>query len=318
MTAIVKLVVQRAALGILTLIVVSILIFVGVEALPGDLAEAMLGQLATPETVAALRSDLGLDRPPAERYIEWLYNAIHGDLGQSLATGRDIASMISTRLSNTLFLAGVSAIIAIPIALTLGILAALYRESRFDKAVSSITLCTISFPEYFLGYILIVLFAVKLQIFPSFSRVSSGMDIWEHLYSIALPVATLALIVIAHMMRMTRAAIINVLAAPYIEMARLKGIRRGRIILHHALPNALSPIITVVTLNLAFMVVGVVLIEVVFVYPGLGQLLVDSVAKRDLPVVQASCLIFAAAYVTLNMLADILSTLANPRLRHPR
>ncbi|MEM8537562.1 MAG: ABC transporter permease [Pseudomonadota bacterium] len=318
MPPIFNIIVQRIALGVLTLFIVSVLIFIGVEALPGDLAEAILGQLATPDALAALREKLGLDRPAPERYLEWVNNALHGDFGNSLATGRDVVDMISGRLSNTLFLAGVSALVAIPIALCLGICAALYRESRFDKMASALTLCTISFPEYFVGYILIVLLAVELQLFPSFVRLTSTMDLWERLYAITLPVLTLVLIVIAHMMRMTRAAVINVLAAPYIEMARLKGIRKKRIILHHALPNALSPIITVVALNLAFMVVGVVLIEVVFVYPGLGQLLVDSVAKRDLPVVQASCLIFAATYILLNLLSDVISTLANPRLRHSR
>lgn len=318
MAPIFNIIVQRVALGVLTLFIVSVLIFIGVEALPGDLAEAILGQLATPDALAALREELGLDRPATERYLEWIRNALQGDFGSSLATGRQVVEMISGRLSNTLFLAGVSALVAVPIALSLGICAALYRESRFDKVASTVTLCSISFPEYFIGYILIVILAVEFQLFPSFVRLTPSMDLWDRLYAITLPALTLVLIVIAHMMRMTRAAIVNVLAAPYIEMARMKGIRKRRIILHHALPNALSPIITVVALNLAFMVVGVVLIEVVFVYPGLGQLLVDSVAKRDLPVVQASCLIFAATYILLNLLADILSTLLNPRLRHPK
>jgi peptide/nickel transport system permease protein len=206
----------------------------------------------------------------------------------------------------------------VPVAIALGVLAALYRESWFDKLISTVTLSAISFPEFFLAYILIALFAVQLRIFPPIATVEPGEPLGERLYDIALPAITMILVVVAYMMRMTRAAILGVMASPYIEMARLKGLSQSRVILRHALPNALSPIINVIVLNLAYLVVGVVVVEVVFAYPGLGQLLVDAVAKRDLPVVQASCLIFASTYLMLNLLADVLAILANPRLRHPR
>ena len=313
-----NLIAKRLAFGVLTLFIISLLIFLGVEALPGDLAQSILGQTATPETVAAFRRKLGLDLPPHTRYIDWMARFLQGDLGVSLANGRPISDLLGVRLGNTLFLATTAAVVSIPIAIVLGMLAALYRESFFDKFISAVTLSTISFPEFLVGYILIVLLAVEFNIFPSLARVSVDMGFWERVYTISLPALTLTLVVVAHMMRMTRAAIINVLASPYIEMAHLKGIKRARIIVSHATPNSLSPIINVVVLNLAYLVVGVVLIEVVFVYPGLGQLLVDSVSKRDLPVVQASCLIFAATYVLLNLLADVLSILANPKLRHPK
>lgn len=318
MAKILKMVAQRLALGLLTLFIVSLIIFLGVQLLPGDLAQAILGQSATPETVAAFRHQLQLDLPAYERYFNWLFGILHGDMGRSLANQREIAELISGRLLNTLFLAALAASIAVPLAVTLGVLAALYRNSFYDRAVNVVTLTSISFPEFFVAYILILFFAVKLSVFPSIANVGGDIPFWERIYRSLLPALTLTLVVVAHMMRMTRAAIINLLASPYIEMANLKGISRARIIVRHALPNALSPIINVIVINLAYLVVGVVIVEVVFVYPGLGQLLVDSVSKRDIPVVQAASMIFAATYVLLNLTADVLAILSNPRLLHPR
>ncbi|MDX1709876.1 MAG: ABC transporter permease [Rhodovibrionaceae bacterium] len=318
MLQIVKMIGQRLALGLLTMFIISIIIFGAVELLPGDIAQEILGQSATPETVAAFRRELGLDQPPHIRYFDWLGGVLQGDFGKSLANNRPISELISARLGNTLFLAALAAAIAVPLALTLGILAALYRNSLYDRAVNVTTLTSISTPEFFVAYILIVLFAVELRIFPSIANISGDMSLSEQVYRTLLPALTLTLVVVAHMMRMTRAAIINLLSSAYIEMAHLKGLKRARVIVRHALPNALSPIINVVVLNLAYLIVGVVVVEVVFVYPGLGQLLVDSVSKRDVTVVQASSLIFAATYILLNLLADILAILSNPRLLHPR
>jgi len=318
MGKIVKMVAQRLGLGLLTLFVVSLIIFLGVELLPGDLAEAILGQAATPETVAAFRRELMLDLPAHERYLNWLGGMLQGDMGRSLANKREISELISGRLGNTLFLAALAAIISVPLAVTLGALAALYRNTFYDRCVNVVTLSSISFPEFFVAYILVFFLAVQLGWFPSISNVSEGLGFWERTFRTALPAFTLTLVVVAHMMRMTRAAIINLLASPYIEMANLKGLTRTRIIVRHALPNALAPIINVIVINLAYLIVGVVVVEVVFVYPGLGQLLVDSVRTRDIPVVQASCLIFAATYILLNLTADVLSIVTNPRLMHPR
>ena len=318
MAKIAKMVAQRLALGLLTLLIVSVIISTGVELLPGDLAEAILGQSATPETVAAFRRETGLDQPVHVRYFNWLGGILQGDLGTSLATKREISELIGGRFKNTLFLAGLAAVIAVPLAVTLGVLAALYRYSLYDRLVNIVTLTSISFPEFFVGYILILFLAVKVNIFPGISNVSGDIGFWEHVYRIILPALVLTLVIVAHMMRMTRAAIINLLASPYIEMAMLKGISKWRIITHHALPNALAPIINVIVINLAYLVVGVVVAEVVFAYPGLGQLFVDSVSKRDFPVVQACTLIFAATYILLNLTADILSILSNPRLLHPK
>lgn len=318
MKGIFAIMIKRLALSLVTIFVISVLIFVGVEALPGDLAETILGQEATPETVAAFRKELKLDLPPHVRYFAWLGDLLKGDLGNSLANGRPIADLIGWRFGNTIFLAAAAAVVAVPVALILGMLAALYRNTLFDKTISMVTLSTISFPEFFVAYILIALLSVQIGLFPSISNINDQMAFSEKIYAIILPCLTLTLVVVAHMMRQTRAAIINILASPFIEMARLKGIKRFRVIVLHAFPNALSPVINVIALNLAYLVVGVVIVEVVFVYPGLGQLLVDSVAKRDIPVVQASGLIFAATYVSLNLLADILSIISNPRLRNPR
>lgn len=313
-----RMILQRLGLGLLTLWVVSILIFVSVELLPGDLAQEILGQAATPETVAAFRRELGLDQPPLTRYLSWLGGMLQGDFGVSLANQREISELIGTRLMNTLFLAGFAALMAVPLALTLGILAALYRNSWFDRTINVVTLTSISFPEFFVAYILILFLAVEAGIFPSLSNIAPDASLGERLYRTILPALTLTLVVTAHMMRMTRAAIINLLALPYIEMARLKGSSQARVIVKHALPNAIAPIVNVIALNLAYLITGVVVVEVVFVYPGLGQLLVDSVSKRDITVVQASCLIFAATYILLNLIADIISIVSNPRLLHPK
>ncbi|MEL6335033.1 MAG: ABC transporter permease [Pseudomonadota bacterium] len=325
-----KLLATRLFLGLLTLVAISLIIFGAVELLPGDLAEEILGQQATEETVAAFRRELGLDQPAYVRYVDWLGGALTGDFGNSLASGRPVTELISGRLGNTLFLALVAAIIAVPLAITLGLLAALYRGSVYDRLVNITTLSSISFPEFFVGYILIYWmtgFDTSTLVqwlsgsstgFRSMADVAPGAPLGERLYAIVLPVLTLVLVVTAHMMRMTRAAIINLLASPYIEMARLKGVSPMRVILRHALPNALAPIINVVALNLAYLITGVVVVEAVFTYPGLGQLMVDSVANRDVTVVQACALIFALAYVGLNLIADLMATLTNPRLRHPR
>lgn len=318
MNGILKLLSQRLALGLLSLLAVSVIIFLAVGLLPGDLAQAMLGQSATAETLAALRAQLGLDQPPLARFMAWIWHFVQGDLGVSLANQRPIAELVGTRLGNTLFLAAFAALVSVPLALLLGMLAALYRNSWFDRLLNTSALSAVSFPEFFVAYLLILVFSVKLNWFPSISNLAPDASFATMLQASILPVATLSLVVIAQMMRMTRAALINLLASPYIEMARLKGIGQARIIFRHALPNALAPIVNVVALNLAYLVVGVVVVEVVFVYPGLGQLLVDSVAKRDIPVVQACSLIFAGTYILLNTLADVLSIASNPRLMHPK
>jgi len=318
MNGVLPLIGKRLLLGLGTLFVVSIIIFSAVEFLPGDVAQQILGQSATEETVAELRRQLGLDQPPYIRYFEWLGGALQGDFGTSLANKRSVAEQLAPRFMNTLFLAGLAALISVPLAIALGVMAALMRNSIFDRVTNALSLVSISSPEFFLGYVLIVFFAVQSNTFPAIANVTPDTPLAERIYRCTLPALTMAMVVTAYMMRMTRAAIINLLASPYIEMARLKGVPNRRVILRHALPNALAPIINVVALNLAYLITGVVLVEVVFVYPGVGQLLVDSVSKRDFPVVQACCLIFAATFILFNLIADVGAILSNPRLRHPK
>ena len=309
---------RRLGLGLIILLVISLIIFFMVELLPGDIAQAVLGQGATEENLAALRKQMGLDQPALVRYGEWLAGAVTLDFGNSIVTGERVTSVIGERFMNTLFLATYAAVIAVPVAIILGVIVALLRNSIFDRVANVVTLSFISSPEFFLGYILILFFAVNWQMFPAISSLSEGMNFGELLIRTFLPALTLVLVVTAHMMRMTRAAIINLLASPYIEMARLKGTPPWKVIVRHALPNAWAPIINVVALNLAYLITGVVLVEVVFVYPGIGQALVDAVSKRDFPVVQACCLIFAATFILLNLAADVGAILTNPRLRHPK
>ena len=310
-----NLILRRLALGLVTMWVVSLLVFASTEVLPGDVAESILGKEAPDEVIAAMRERLGLNRPAHVRYWDWLSGLLVGDFGVSLGSGRPIAELIDDRLWNTVRLASVTAIIAVPLAVILGLVSAMKAGTLMDRSISIGTLCMISLPEFFVAALLVYIFAVKLRWLPALPSVNPNSSIWESLTSMALPIMTLTFAVLAHMARMTRNAVINVLSSAYIEMALLKGVPNWRIILFHAFPNALSPIINVIALNLAYLVAGVVIVETAFSYPGLARLMVDGVATRDIPMIQACGMIFCATYVSLNLLADILSILTNPRLR---
>lgn len=309
---------QRVLLGIVLLLANSILVFIGTQILPGDVAQAILGQSATPAALANLRDSMGLNEPAYLRYLHWLGGVLTGDLGKSLSSGQDIASSIAGRLENTMFLAACAAAVAVPLAILLGLLAVRFRNGLVDRIISGLSLISASLPEFFIAYVLIFLFAVKLRWFPSISPINDGMPILQRLNLIVLPASVLVLVILPPIMRMTRAAILNVMQSPYIETAELKGLSQFDIIRKHAFPNAIGPVVNVVMLNLAYLIVGVVVIEVIFVYPGIGQYLVDHVTKRDVPVVQAVGLIFAAVYLSLNVIADVVSIIANPRIRHAR
>jgi len=252
MNVVLKIVLQRLGLGLITLFVVSVIIFIAALMLPGGFAEAIPGQAATPETVAAFNKEIGLDQPAPVRYIHWITGVLHGDFGTSYASRvgyrREVAEMLAPRAYNTLFLAGMTALIAVPLSVGLGRLAALYRNTWFDRGINSISLISISFPEFFIAYIAIVLLAspLVLKAFPPISTIQEDTSLGDRIYRCALPSITMTLVIVAHMMRMTRAAIINVLSSPYVEMARLKGARPWQIIIRHALPNAWAPIVTVV------------------------------------------------------------------------
>jgi peptide/nickel transport system permease protein len=309
---------KRVWLGLVALLAVSALLFFATNLLPGDVAAALLGQQATPESLLRLRATLGLDQPAWQRYLHWLMALLRGDFGTSLASGRPVLAEVLPRLGNTLVLAALAALIAVPLSVGLGLLCAIREGGLLDRLVAMLCVATISVPEFFLAYVLVGVFAIELGWLPSLAVINPGMSFGARLAAVTLPALTLVLVVLAHMLRMTRASLLSVMSAPYIEMAYLKGLKRSTVVLRHALPNAAAPIIAVVTMNLGYLVVGVVVVEVVFVYPGAGQLLVDAVAKRDLPLVQACGLIFAAVYVALNVVADMIALVADPRLRHTK
>lgn len=313
-----RLVGRRLLWALVTLWLVSVFIFMAVELMPGDAAEALLGKDATPQAVENLRRALRLDEPATTRYFRWLGDMASGNAGKSLVTDTPIAPVLAERLGNTVFLAASAAAVAIPLALALGLLSALKQGSAVDRAISIASLASISFPEFFMGYILLLVFGLQLGWLPVLSTVSPDMELGERFYRIVLPALTLVCMVMAYMMRMTRAAVINVLSHPYIEMARLKGCTPGQIVLRHAFINAVGPVVNVVAISLAYLVVGVVVVEVIFTYPGMGQWMVDAVSKRDIQVVQVCGLVFGAAYIGLNLVADVTALAFNPKLRHPR
>jgi len=311
-----RLVLNRIGVGALTLLIVSAVIFTITSLLPGDAAQEALGQSATAETVAALRAQYGLDKPGPVRYANWLGGLVTGNLGQSFSASMPVAELIATRLPKSLLLASVTAAVSVPIALALGILAAMARGGALDRALSLATLGMVAVPEFLVATVAVLLFAVKLRWFPALSNSLDIKDAGQFFRTYAMPVLTLCFVVIAQMARMTRAAVIDQLSASYVEMAVLKGAKPARVALRHALPNAIGPIANAVALSLSYLLGGVVIVETIFNYPGLASLMVDSVTNRDMPVVQACAMIFCFAYLMLVLVADLVAILANPRLRH--
>jgi peptide/nickel transport system permease protein len=313
---IVKLVAGRILAGMGSLLAVSAVVFAITAVLPGDAAEERLGQDATPEAVKALRHEMGLDRSAVLRYFDWLGGVATGDPGKSVVTGMPVREAVASRLPNSLLLAAVTAAFAVPLALGLGILCALWRGSAFDRFASMSAVAVVSVPEFLVATLAVLVFAVQLKWLPALSYEVNLSSPGQMLHSFALPVLSLGSVIMAQMMRMTRAAVIDQLAAPYIEMVRLKGASAARAVLFHALPNAIGPIANAVALSLSYLLGGVIIIEVIFNYPGIAKLMVDGVVQRDMPLVQACAMIFCAAYLILVMLADVCSIVSNPRLRH--
>ena len=313
----------RVGISLVTLWVVSVLIFIGTNLLPGDVAQIILGQTATPESTAALRAKLGLDKHPIEQYRVWLQNVMMGDLGISKAglgagLGTPIVDMLGPRIDNTARLTLLVGAIAIPISLFLGLIAAMHPGTRLDRSITFTTLNLISLPDFLVATSLVLIFAVGLGWLPSIVYLRGDETGWVLIKTLAMPMLTLVILVSSQIIRMTRATVLNVLNSPYIEMAILKGVPRRRIILRHALFNAVGPIVNVIALNLAWLVGGVVVIEQIFSYPGLAKLMIEAVQMRDMPLVQACAMIFCATYIVLIFIADISSILSNPRLRHPK
>jgi peptide/nickel transport system permease protein len=314
--ALASMIARRLAVGMVMLLATSLLIFIGLNLLPGDTATAILGQSATPAAVHALKLQLGLDQPAGWRYLHWLGGLLQGEFGSSLTSGENISVALSQRLNNTLFLAGITALVAVPLALFMGFIAVRFHGGWVDGLLSLLSRTTVALPEFFSGYLLIFIFSMTLAWLPSNSSVQAGMPFSDRLTAIALPMATLVLAVLGHMSNMTRAALLNAQRSSYVDTAVLKGLSPMRVLWRHVLPNAWGPIINVIVLNMAYLMVGVVIVENVFVYPGLGQYLVDSIGKRDVPVVQGCALVLAAIYILLNLFADVIALLTNPRLRH--
>jgi peptide/nickel transport system permease protein len=313
-----RMAVQRILIGIVTLWVVSVLVFAGTAVLPGDVAQIVLGQAATPESLAAYRAERGLDQPLFIQYFLWLGGMMTGDLGISKAGGATISSLIGGRLSNTMLLAAIVAVISVPLSVVLGLLAAMYPGTWIDRVLTFGTLSLISVPEFFIATFMVLILAVNLHWLPAIAHMSPDDSFLKMMRGLAMPLITLIIVVSAQMIRMTRAGILNVMNSPYIEMAILKGVPRKRIILRHAFFNAIGPIVNVIALNLAYLVSGVVIVETIFAYPGLAKLMIDGVQTRDLPLVQACGMIFCGTYVVLIILADVAAILSNPRLRNPK
>ena len=310
---------RRLGIGLVTLFAVSIIIFAGTKILPGDAAQIRLGMEATPENIAAMRKALGLDRPWYVQYFSWAWDLLRGDLGTSLSSEIPVTQLIADRFKNTLYVSALTAFIAVPISIMLGILAAMFPRSLLDRVVTFTSVSLVSAPEYFIATLLVLLFSFQLN-FSSAVVIGSieGMSFLETLKHFMLPVMTLCFVVAAQMIRMTRAAVLNVMGSPYVEMAILKGVPRKRIIIRHALFNAIGPIVNVIALNLAYLVSGVVIVEVFFAYPGLATLMVQGVQQRDFTLIQGIGMIFCTIYIMLILIADIASIASNPRLRHPK
>ncbi|KPB85389.1 Peptide ABC transporter [Pseudomonas syringae pv. maculicola] len=309
------LIVQRFGAAIVTLLIVSIVVFAITAVLPGDAAQQALGQFATPEQVAALRTKLGLDQPGVVRYLHWLTNLLGGNFGESVSNAMQVSELIAGRFPKTLMLSATTALVSVPLALALGIGAAMYRGSRLDGALSFITLTLVAVPEFLVATLAVLIFAVNLG---WLSALSYGGDVsppWQFMRTYALPVMTLCCVIVAQMARMTRAAVIDQLDSPYVEMARLKGVSPVRIVLRHALPNAIGPIVNAVALSLSYLLGGVVIVETIFNYPGIASLMVDAVTNRDMALVQGCTMLFCSAYLGLVLMADLCAILSNPRLR---
>jgi peptide/nickel transport system permease protein len=308
---------RRFLLGLLVLALVSVVVFAATQALPGDPARSILGRTATPASLKALRAQLNLDRPVLSQYWSWITGLLHGDMGTSLAAREPVSTYLHDRLINSAFLVVVAGVISIPLSIAIGAYAALRRDRLFDVSSSIGTLLLAALPEFVVGIALVVLFATTVfpHTLPAVAYLAPGDRPWSHLKEMILPIVTLVIAVTPYVARIMRASMIEVLESDYVEMARLKGVPEREVVVRHALPNALGPTFQVIALNLAYLAGGVIVVEYVFNYAGIGGALQNAVSTRDMPVVQALAMLIAALYVVLNMLADIATILVTPRLR---
>ncbi len=308
-------IVRRILLGLLVLFLVSIIVFASTQAL-GDPARAILGRDATPDRLAALQKQLNLDQNVVGQYFHWLSGLLHGDLGTSLASQQPVSDALGPRLVSSIVLVVLAAVISIPLSIAIGSYAALHREKAFDTVVSNVMLALASLPEFVVALLLVILFSTSVfHVLPAISPVPPGHRAWEYPDELILPVLTLSIAVTPYVSRIMRASMIEVLESDYVEMARLKGLSERTVLYRHALPNAIGPVFQVAAISLAYLAGGIVIIEYVFNYPGIGSELVDAVINHDIPVVQALAILIAGLYVLLNLLADVATILVTPRLR---
>jgi peptide/nickel transport system permease protein len=311
-----KMIVRRIALGVLTLWLISLVVFAAVLALPGDAATAILGREATPDRVAALRDQLNLDESVVSQYLQWIGGVLSGSFGESIATQQPVSELLSTRVANSVFLVLVASAVAVPLSIGLGVWMAMKRDRAVDHVGSTVTLVLAALPEFVIGIGLVLLFATGVfHWFPAVSLLPPGTKAWEDPQVVVLPAATLVLAVVPYISRIMRGSMIEVLESEYVTMARLKGLSERTVIWRHAVPNAIVPAIQVTALQLAWMAGGVVVVEFVFSYPGIGAALVDAVDNRDMPVVQTVTMLAAGVYVVLNLLADLATIVVTPKLR---
>ena len=311
-----KLIARRLALGVLTLFLISLVVYAAVLALPGDAATAILGREATPDSVAALRDQLNLNDSVISQYLSWIGGVLTGSFGESAATQQPVSELLSDRVANTAFLVFVAAVVAVPLSIGIGVWTAMRRDHSVDHVVSTSTLVLAALPEFVIGIGLILLFATSLfHWFPAVSLLAPDEKAWSNPSVVVLPAATLVLAVTPYISRIMRGSMIEVLESEYVTMARLKGLAERTVIWRHAVPNAIVPAIQVTALQLAWMAGGVVVVEFVFSYPGIGSAFIDAVDNRDMPVVQTITILAAAIYVVLNLLADLATIAVTPRLR---
>lgn len=317
MPPLLKLILIRIGLGVLTLFLVSVVVFAATQALPGDTARAILGKEAADKArYDALKKQLGLDRPMTAQYLSWFGGVVTGHLGKSLVQDEPVTTLLGRRVANTFTLVFIAALLSVPLSLLLGSITALRRDTKFDVTVTIGSLSLAALPEFVIGIVLILLFATQVfNWLPAVSHVDASVPIYQQLKLFVLPAVTLTLAVAPYIIRILRASTIEVLESEYVMMARLKGLPERLVLNRHALPNALAPALQVTALNLAWLAGGVVVVEYLFAFPGIGSALVDAVANRDMPMVQAICLIIATVYVLANLTADILTILVSPRLR---
>lgn len=314
-----NLILKRFGVGLVTVLAVSVIIFLATKILPGDAAQLRLGQSASAENLTNLREKLGLNLPYWQQYFNWLTKFVQGDMGRSLSGDTPISGLIADRYKNTLIVSGLTAMIGVPISVALGVTAAMFPGSIYDRVLTFISVTLVAAPEFLTATLLVLFFVLFLGVGNTIvSGSTDGMSLIQLVQHFALPITTLCFVIASQLIRMSRAAVLNVMSSPYIEMAILKGLPRSRIILRHALLNAIGPIANVIALNLAYLITGVIVVEIYFSYQGLATLIVQGVQTRDFVLVQSLGMIFCATYVVIMLIADIVALLTNPRQRYPK